>query len=178
MVDFLGVNIHGTMTPVRNLLTLGFDKTYLTLPKTSTSDGLFEEKTRKTYNRWVRGEIASDFRKRAFSNRHPMVLGVALPGTVNKPMQDNPEVTVIGRANEGILDCMKHALTVVSAVRMREEVSQIHIDELLNNIHSAPQLHATMGRFALTLEQLDGEKYVYDADGSIATIEPTSFRIN
>lgn len=178
MVDFLGVNAHGTMTPVRNLLTLGFDKTYLTLPNTASSEGLFEEKARKGYNRWVRSEISSDFRKRAFSNRHPMVLGVALPGTVNKPMLSNPDTAVVGRVNEGILEFTAEALTVISAVRMREQGSQIYIDDILENLYSAPRLHNAMGRLSLALEMLDGHDYIYDRDGDIPTTEPASFRID
>jgi hypothetical protein len=178
MVDFLGVNVYGTTTPVRNLLTLGFDKTYLTLAKTRSSEGLFEEKTRKAYNKRVRSEITSDFRKRAFSNRHPMVLGVALPGTVNKPMLHHPDTTVVGRANEGILDFTKEALTVVSAVRMREEGSQVYVDNRLENLYSATNLHSAMGRLTLALEVLDDRRYVYDENGDIPTVEPTNFRID
>jgi hypothetical protein len=177
MIDFLGVNAYGTITPVRNLLELGFDRTYLTIPRTGNSESLFEKGAIKTYNRVVRSEISGDFRKRPFSNRHPMVLGVALPGTVNKQSLDDPEVSVIGRANEGILDFAKDALTVMTAIRMRNSGSNMYIDELMENLYSAQKLHSAVGRLTVAIGELDGKKYIYDEFGNTKTVEPKDFRI-
>lgn len=177
MIDFLAVDIEGLTVPVRDLLALGIDKTYLTIPRTNSSDGIFEKGAVKTYNKFVRTEISTDLRKRAFSNRRPMVLGVALPGTVNKRSKTNPDEIVIGRANDAIVGFSKDALLVTSAVRMREKDSQVFIDEQMTNIYKSQQLHETLGRLAHSLSIMDDESYVYDQNGTMLTEEPTHFRI-
>jgi hypothetical protein len=178
MIDFLGIETDGVVTPVRDLLALGFDKTYLTIPRTGSTEGWLEKTGIKTYNKYVRSEIASDLEQRAFTNRKPMVLGVALPGTVIKESAENPNTWIVGKANEGILDFTRKALLVVSAVRMREQGSSVFIDTLPRNVHTDEQLHNMMGRLTVGISELDGKKYIYDSTGTAPVIEPNAFRIS
>jgi hypothetical protein len=178
MVDFLAVEYDGIIVPIRDLLPLGIDKTYLTIPNNPQSDSVFERSVIKRYNKNVRGEIHSDLRKKAFSNRRPMVLGVALPGTVNKKSLDDPNTLIVGRANDAIVGFSADALTVTSAVRMREKGSQVFIDDRMTNMYKPEQLHGELGRLAQSLSELDNRPYIYDLDGTMPTEEPDSFRVS
>jgi hypothetical protein len=103
-----------------------------------------------------------------------MILGVALPGTINKQAAESTSTWVVGQANPGVIEFMQYALTVVSAVRMSEDNSQVFLDNQLDNIYSEPQLHAAMGRLIIGLEMLDDLEYIYDEEGNTLVIEPDS----
>ncbi len=172
MVDFLGLNTGGeTATPLRELLALGFHKSYLTLPRTSSTDGKLEVKVVKAYNSFVRNEIRGDFDRRARSNRVPLFLGVALPGTVNKPSADDPETIVVGRVSDGVLDFARQAMTVATGIRMRHEGSSLFIDGIPTSLQKREEINAFMGRLINGITELDGLSYAYDEDGTMPVLD-------
>jgi hypothetical protein len=172
MIDFLGIKYGGKITPVRDLLMLGFDITYLPIPNNDASTTKFEPKARKRYNESVRASIAEGMRHRPFSNRRPLLLGVALPGTVNKQARDTDD-TVIGQFNLGITDYTQLGLTLLTAVRMSLEKSRLFVDEELHDIYDLDSLNNAGNQLSKGLTKLDSKPYIYDAEGNIMVLEPS-----
>jgi len=170
MIDFLGVEYKGVIVPVRDVLSLGFDKVYLPIPNTATSKNKFEPGARSRYNRAVLGDIAADLRP-ARSNRKPMILGLALPGSVNKK-EKYGDRNVIGQVSDGITIYTKLGVSVLSAVRMSQSESQVYIDDELHALRERKDITRALTRLAKAASDMDGVTYIYDQDGDIPVIEP------
>ncbi|MEI7632298.1 MAG: hypothetical protein WCJ60_03175 [bacterium] len=174
MVDFLGVSVDGNTIPARVLFEQAFDRTYLTVPRSASTKGKFDELSIKAYNKHVRSVIAGDLNRRPRSNKIPMLLGAALPGTVNKfrnlPVDKNSaeKTLVIGHVSDGILSFSNFALTYATAVRL--DKPDLYIDDVGFSLRQPEHITSFMGRMVLNLQKLDDETYVYDMSGDLPVL--------
>lgn len=182
MVDYLGIDSYGAITPVRDLFSLGFEKTYLTIPSTVSSKNLIQRGQLKYHNNVVKREIAADLQPRAFSNRRPMLLSVAAPGTLDKqldtaryngpiPAALRERTMVMGQINYSMTEFAKNALTYAAIAKL-SMASRVNIDPTALCLQS-PQDIETLARHLLTLAQAeaaDEAYYVYDADGNLPVV--------
>jgi hypothetical protein len=179
MVDFLGVDMHGGIVPVRDVLGWGFDLTYLTIPRSISTEGIFENEDLRKYNGDVRKHIADDMRRDTILNKRkdPILLGVALPGTVNKPLLDseNGEI-VVGRVNNGILDFtdIDNTETIATSIRLSLKNARYFVDDLPMRLSNQSDITKLVGRLIAGMTQLDNGLYVYDEDGDLPVIKPNS----
>ena len=173
MVDFLGIDLNAPEpTPIRDLLGLGFDRTFLVIPPNSE---LFDRSTVKDYNERSTRETAGTFRRKARSNAKygPMVLGVALPGSVNKPLASDPEKTVVGRVNDGITAYagVENTMATASAVRLEGD-TRVFIDDVPMRVETHNDVEALVGKLITGLTGFGDGEYLYDKDGDLETIDP------
>ncbi len=179
MVDFLGVKLGDEPTPARELFELGFDRTYLTIPRTLSTDGKFNEQHMKLYNKAASLNVTHDMeRHRAIGKKQksapPMLIGVALPGTVNKELAgDRHKTKVIGRVSEGILKFtgIEKTETIATAIRLEEENPRFFIDNLPMRVTDKEDIPRLMGRLITGIETIDGGVYTYDEDGNLPVVQ-------
>ncbi len=170
MIDFLGVSALGDM-PVRDVLALGFDKSFLTIPRTRSTDGIVEETAVQLYNKRVTHDIRSQLRFRQSKKHVPFLLSVALPGTINKPSVEDSTKTVIGRVSPGILRFTSAAMLVDCAVRLDQHDPKVYIGEVPRHITEPEDITVVMRGLTKAVQKLDNKPYIYDADGTLSVID-------
>lgn len=184
MIEFVGVPLMGGIMPAADLFKLGFERTYQTVPNTISTKGKFNTKALKTYNGMVVSEIEGAIRHRPFTNRRPMLLAMAAPGTINKPLDVEaytgtdipPELQdstmVVGQINYRVADFAKNALTFASIAQLSENTSDVCIDSIPLLAGSPEGIEKLAGRLISLLSNREGDKvnYVYDTDGTLPVV--------
>lgn len=179
MIDFLGVELDDGIVPARNLLAMGFDRSYLTIPRSKSTEEAFSEDEEvlvsATNSRTTRS-IGRSFKRDLIINRRlpPFVLGVAVPGTVNKPSLHDPNLTVVGRVSKGILNFtdVPNTMSVATAIRLDMDNPKVFIDEVPMKIEDINDIDRLMDRLLAGITKLDGGNYIYDRTGSIEVVQP------
>jgi hypothetical protein len=170
MADFLGIPMLGGVVPARDLLANGFDKTYMPIPSNLRTRGRFERRAMSTYNNLVVGEISGDMEKRAFSNRRPMFLSHAAPGSINKLLEGTDSI-VVGQINYRIADFMKQALTWTSSAKLSSEKGDVLIHERPLCVAGPNDVEELAQRIVELLKRRDPDQdFIYDKDGNLPTV--------
>jgi len=184
MIEYLGIPLaDDQVLQVRDVLTLGFDKTYLTIPSTVSTKGKIDKYTLKTYNNSAKQEMAADMERRAFSNRRPMLLTFAAPGTVDKPLDtakyqgDIPKelldkTIVMGQINYSITEFCKNALTFAAIARMGNTESKVAIDNRPLCLQEPEDVEKLAERIIKLVVKTDNDdtNYIYDSTGTLPVI--------
>lgn len=178
MADFLGIEMDNGIVPVRELLALGFDRSFLTIPRTQSTEGKFDDDDLSDYNQKVRKKMASALDRKSFLNKRqaPFLLGIALPGSVNKPLlhEGEEEITVIGHVADGTLSVtsVPNTEVVATSIRLDAEDPKFFIDELPMRLETHDDIVRLMGRMVAGIQALDGGNYIYDENGDQPTRKP------
>ncbi len=184
MVEFIGIPMLGGVVPANDLFGIAFDLTHETVPSTISTQGRFDKQAVKTYNNLVVHEISGNMRHGAFSNRRPMLLALAAPGTINKPLDvdrytgtDIPKekqdsTIVLGQINYRIADFASNALTFASVAQMGKDKSDVRIDAIPICVSTSADIERLAKKLInLTSDRGDGTiNYVYDKDGDLPVI--------
>lgn len=184
MVEFIGIPMMGGVVPANDLFGIGFDLTHETVPSTISTLGRFDKGAVKAYNNMVVREISGNMERGAFSNRRPMLLALAAPGTINKPLDtekytgtDIPkevqaDTMVIGQINYRIADFAGKALTFASVAQMGKSESDVQIDGTPICVSTPQDVERLAAKLiALTANRGDGRtNYIYDADGILPVL--------
>lgn len=176
MVDFLGIDMGlGDPIPARYLLALAFDYTFMVIPRkpeydTDVLDG-FNAQSKAQTSKALQGYHPRKKTRRSRQVHTPLSLGVALPGTVNKPLRDDPETMVIGRVSDGISDYtgQSHVLTIATALRFGDDEARIFISGSPRHIEDNDDITSLMHTLLDGIVMLDGRKHVYDETGELRT---------
>ena len=185
MVEFIGIPMLGGVVPANDLFAMGFDLTHETVPSTISTSGRFDKSAVKVYNGLVVREISGNMERGAFSNRRPMLLAMAAPGTINKPLDAEKytgtyipkelqaSTMVIGQINYRIADFADKALTFASVAQMGKYESSVQIDGTpicVGTPHDIERLAAKL--IALTANRGNSRiNYVYDTDGNLPVLK-------
>lgn len=184
MAEFIGVPMMGGVVPANDLFGMAFDLTHETVPSTISTKGKFDKQIVKAYNNFVVREITSNTTRGAFSNRRPILLALAAPGTINKPLDadkytgtDIPKekqnsTMVIGQINYRMAEFAKNALTFASVAQMKKNSSDVRIDGTPICVSSAADVERLAKKFIeLTYRHNDEAlNYVYDKDGNLPVV--------
>lgn len=184
MVGFIGVPMMGGVMPAADLFALGFERTYQTVPNTISTKGKFNKAALKTYNNMVINEIAGATNRRPFTNRRPMLLALAAPGTINKPLDDTKytgtevaadlqsSTMVVGQINYRLAEFAKNALTFASVAQLGEHTSSVQIDGTPILVSTPKGIERLAKKLILLLTERDGGNvnYTYDTDGNLPVI--------
>ncbi len=138
------------------------------------------------YNDLVVRSIEGDMNRRPRSNRVPMLLGVAMPGTINKPLNAAKYVsqeipletrqitTVVGQISFGTVDFMKHALSYATITRMGDK-TDVRIDPIPINVRTPEDVSRLAQKLLHLLSQRDPDvNYVYDRLGQLPVLKPST----
>ena len=187
MVEFLGAPMLGGIVPVTDLFGNAFDETYMTVPSTLSTKGRFDKKAVRIYNDIVTRSISSSMERRAFSNRRPLLLAMAAPGTIDKPLDtykyEGTEIAadlqdstiVVGQINYHITDFAKHALTYAAIAKLGQESSDVRIDPRHINTRDPVDVEKLAERIIGLLKSRDPEiNYVYDKNASLPVVRHES----
>jgi hypothetical protein len=189
MVKFLGVKMKEGLIPATDLLTLAFDEIYLNIPNTTSGKNkmTIPKRVITSYNHLVLDHGIEKRLKKSRAIGRAMLLGTALPGTVNKPLDiekyrsgengvDIPadkqgSTLVIGRANTGMLRFMDHGLTMLATTRLEPGDVHVQISDIPLSVHTKDKLDTAMQKITAMQQALDPEHYhVYDVDGSLPVL--------
>lgn len=185
MIEFVGVPMMGGIVPAKDLFSIGFDYTHQTIPSTISTKNRFDKRAITAYNGVVVREIAGNLQHGAFSNRRPMLLAMAAPGTINKPLDyakyvggEIPEplqqsTIVIGQINYRIADFANKALTFASVGKMGTDKSQILIDGIPLCVGGAKDIERLAAKLITLTSKLGDQNlnYIYDTDGNLPVIK-------
>jgi len=170
MADFLGIPMLGGVVPARDLLANGFDKTYMPIPSNLKTKGRFERRAMSTYNNMVVSDISGDMEKRAFSNRRPMFLSQAAPGSINK-LLEGTDTIVVGQLNYRMADFMKQALTWASSAKLGDDNGDVLIHERPLCVASPHDVEQLALRIVELLKRRNPDQdFIYDKDGNLPTV--------
>lgn len=186
MITYLGVKMQGTIVPATDLLSIAFDYTYLNLPRTQSGKEKISapHEAISAYNKFM---IERGLTKRLKVSRklgRAMLIGAAITGTVNKPldferyveMDDdeelpaglNPNTIVIGRANQGVLKVTKQGLTYIGSAHIKSDDIKVTISENPIIIRSSEKLDQAMEQITELQSGHDpAHDYVYDRLGNL-----------
>lgn len=185
IATYLGVEMDdGSVIPVPDVLGWAFDETYFTIPNTSSTGEKLAVPKRAiaVYNQSV---CLHGIEKRLKATRQtgrPMMMGVAVSGTVNKPLDreryhreldpaaKDKKVKVVGRANTGTLRFMKLASTLLMCSRMQGDIA-VTMSPQARQIDTEAALTAAMRTIARMQTELDPDSYyLYDETGDLPVI--------
>lgn len=187
MVKYLGVKTkkYGLLTATE-LLAMAFDEVYLNIPSTHSgkSKMTIPKRVVTAANTLVLDHGIEKRLKKSQKLGRAMLLGAALPGTTNKPLDVDdfkesdsglyiPEhlletTEVIGRANTGMLKFMQHALTVLATARLEAGKVAVDMSDMPRSIREKEKLDAAMQILALMQDRIDpAHKHVYDIEGKL-----------
>ena len=187
MAAYLGVEIDNNVTiPATDLLGMAFDEVYLTLPASQSA------KERLSVPRQLASKLNKAVIDKGISHRlkstkrlgKAMMLGAALTGTVNKELDASSyqpfgeieyvsqaqvdHTQVLGRANIGVLDFMKNALTMVAGTQLEQGNIKVTIDDEPLYVDSKELLESAMKKIADIRNQQDqNHHFVYDTYGNL-----------
>jgi len=185
MIDFLGTPMMGGIVPTRDILSIGFDRAYLTIPNTISTKGRIGRTAMERYNGAVVNALESDMNRRPRSNRVPMLLGVAMPGTINKQLdtakyrgslaKELPEKTiVVGQVSYGVINFMKHGLAYATTTKMTATEADVRIDPIHINIRTPEDVERYAAKLIRLLNARDTDvNYIYDRSGNLPVLAPT-----
>lgn len=187
MVDFLGVHTAFGDLPARDLLAMAFDECYLTIPRTNSTNGMIDESAMRFFNRFSRLRISQSLvRSRLInSGKPPFLLGLALPGSVTKPLDVSMpgyeaylETTkVMGKINPKVIEFLEKCFTYTSAVRPSVENPGVFFSQIARKIKDEDALNLAISELVTGMNELDSFTTLYDQDSSlpvIGTKEPES----
>jgi hypothetical protein len=166
---------------VRNFLARAVDRLYLTVPATDTFKPIRAKYPGviKAFNDKSTGELSADMERRRILRHAPMLLVVAMPGTVNKridqqayilgleagiPYDTYPEITkndlldhieVIGRFSDKVSAFGGKALSFAASIRLEGVVPRIAIDPYHEYLNSPEALQRFGHRLVDLVQSLD-----------------------
>ncbi len=218
-IDYLGVNLDAFNAPqelievyltglgipiepdntvtVRNFLRVAADRIYFTVPSTQTFADIrkVQQTGIKQFNSLVLHNVKSDMSRRGIRHSPPMLLDVALPGTVTKNLnlsvyaqgaglegnyvtippefsyEPDDMVEVIGHINSGITDITKEALLYVMSLRLHATRPQVSISDEFFYVEDKDDVNKVAASLLALVQGLDPDtKIIYDRKGNLPLI--------
>ncbi len=193
MVTFLGVKYNDEIVPATNLLRLGIEELYLNIPNTHSSKLKMNvpKKVQREFNERMMLHGVTSRLKSSRKIGKSMLLGVALSGTVNKPLDHEkymespnyPEIgenmpensRVIGRANIGLLKIMGLGLTLPASAMLEGDEMKVNISDRPLYVNTKEKLDLVMQRIAKLQQENDPlHQYIYDINGDLPVLKSTT----
>lgn len=175
--DSIGADIpirNDNTIPLRGLLAVAVDLVYLTIPSSNTFSNIRDEQggVVRDFNRRVRNSINEDMSN---ENESPLLLGVAVPGTTVKLLdqdalddahpykQHQRQVEVIGYISPAIISFLKGAVTFATAIRLGESPPKICISEHPLNLETEKDIDS-LGRELVSISRKLNPEVTYICD--------------
>lgn len=193
MVTFLGVKYDDEIVPATNLLKLGIEELYLNIPNTNSSRIKMNtpKKVQREFNERMMLHGVTNRLKSSSKIGKAMLLGIALSGTVNKPLvlekymenpnypeigENMPENTrVIGRASIGLLKILSLGFTLPASAMLEGEEMKVNISDRPLFVNKDTKLNLVMNRIAMLQQENDPlHHYIYDINGDLPVKKPAT----
>ncbi len=197
MVKYLGVKVGDNVLPALDVLGLAADETYVNIPNTNSAKDKIPIPRRviSFHNHaMVEYDINGRFKNTIKKDQRPMLLAVAMSGTVIKPLDVEKyeskliagadhipyisevfrhKTMVSGEVGHGILRIMKNAITVPSVSNLRRSNISVDLSDSPVAVRSREQLDAVLETINKMEAKSDPEhNYVYDRYGNLPVKRP------
>lgn len=191
MVSYLGVRVDGSIIPATDLLGWAIDEVYMSIPSTASSKikMTVPKKALRAYNEHMITHGIVKRQEQSAKTGRAMLLGVAMSGTVNKPLDasryiqtetfedsqiNDPYrrvVMVIGQASLGIVRVLENGLTIPATAQLSETDCKVSIPAHPYSIRDQIDLNKFMHNLAKLQEKNSPDHcIVYDEKGNLPVL--------
>lgn len=191
----IGITIEedGTI-PARSFLRIAADVTYFTVPATQSFKGIrgLQKTGIRKFNEHVSERIAEDMNESHLGGEKPLLLMIAMPGTVNKVLdkqaytdgqdlggnyvtipgvidaRDSRQIEIVGVISPGVTRFLGRALTYATVVRLQETDPKVAIDKDFVCVSSPDSVLTIASKLVSLAGVVEPEKlFAYDAKGNL-----------